>query len=281
MSDNPVVSVIMTVYNGEQYIKGAIDCIRNQTFTNWEMVIVDDGSQDSTAQVLSEVAAVDSRIRIVASERFGRAKALNVAWQNASGQYIANLDVDDLSRPERLAKQVELLKTRPEVGMVSTDVLTITYDYNGKERRRDERVLPTDSDTLKHMLIHTCPIIHSSVMMQRTALEKVGGYNESYRVAIDYELWTRIGQQYELANISEFLTVLHLHTKRYFHTEISPWQRARANYNVRWQAWRSFSGNILDLWYVFADPAISVIRKTVSRQTRRIYHNLRETVGAE
>ncbi len=269
MKDNPLVSVIMTVYNGEQHIPDAINCIQQQTLANWEFVIVDDGSQDRTQDLLMNAASKDPRIRVIASGRIGRAKALNMAWRNARGRYIANLDVDDLARPERLRCQAQLLETHPNIGLVSTDVLSVQVDDQGNQVDVTRKQLPTDSFTLKRLLVQTNPFTHSSIMIPRNVLEFVGGYNESFTVAIDYELWVRIAERFELTNIPETLTEKHLHSQRYFYTEISLWERARAISRIRWYAWRHSPHRLQDLWYVFVEPNIVAMRKTTNRQLKK------------
>ena len=106
----------MTVYNGERYLSEAIRSIQSQSLSDFEFVIVDDGSEDRTPEILREAQA-DSRIRVISKPRLGRARALNVAWTNACGTYIANLDADDIAYPSRLEKQLGFLRQHREIGL--------------------------------------------------------------------------------------------------------------------------------------------------------------------
>ncbi|RIK42579.1 MAG: hypothetical protein DCC55_08335 [Chloroflexi bacterium] len=251
MTQTPVVSVFMTVYNGERYLTEAIASIQQQTLQDFELIIVNDGSTDRTQEILF-VAQTDPRIKVVSTPRLGRARALNIAWRETRGKYVANLDADDRSEPMRLEKQVAFLERHPEVGMLSTDSI-LYYEDTGEQK---EARLPCTSAELRHELVRYCRIVHSSVMMSRHALQDVGGYNEAFRVAIDHELWVRIARRFELANLPHILTVRRMHRQRYFRNEITTWDRILAVMKVRSRAWWSFSREIPELRFVVIDPIV-------------------------
>ncbi|TDI65291.1 MAG: glycosyltransferase [Bacteroidetes bacterium] len=244
----PSVSIMMTVYNAEKYVAEAIESIRNQSLQNFEFVIVDDGSDDSTPEILRQ-AEVDARIKVITKPRIGRARALNVAWKHAKSDYIANIDADDLAEPDRLAKQLAFLKEHPEVGLLGT-ASKIRTELSGNDYLRSH---PLSDPELRSALVRSCPFIHSSVMMPRHVLEKTGGYNENFTVAIDYELWIRIADHYELANLEDVLIVKRVNPENYFRNKISNWQRCKAKMATRWSAWSKFSRKVPDLRFVF-DP---------------------------
>ena len=200
--NQPKVSVIMSVYNGERYLREAIDSILNQTFKDFEFIIVDDGSIDRTLEILKEYAEKDERIRIITnSENIGLTKSLNKAIKFAKGKYIARMDADDISLPERLEKQIEFMEKNPEVGLLGTAY----YETNQEGEIIGRRNFSITNEKLKKVLIKYNPFFHSSVMIKKTILDKVGLYNENIPTAQDYDLWFRIAKNYKLANLSEFL----------------------------------------------------------------------------
>jgi glycosyltransferase involved in cell wall biosynthesis len=197
------VSVILPVYNGSTYLREAIDCILAQTYANFELIIIDDGSTDNSSEIIAKYT--DSRIKFYRQENQGLAATLNKGISLASGIYIARQDQDDVSLPERFCKQVEFLKSNPDYGMVGTwaDIWTI----GGPSGRIHKH--PTESPLLKLKLLFTNPFVHSSIMMRKTILDEVGGYtnNPARHPPEDYELWSRIARICEVANIPESLVI--------------------------------------------------------------------------
>jgi glycosyltransferase involved in cell wall biosynthesis len=250
MTKTPAVSVIMTVYNGQAYLAQAIESIRRQSLSDFELVIVDDGSDDRTPEILAQAQADDLRIKVISKPRVGRARALNVAWRQARGTYIANLDADDLAEPTRLEKQVAFLQQHPEVGLLGT-ACKYVRENTGQERLARRPL--TDAE-LRAALVQYDPFVHSSVMMPRQVLEEIGGYNENFKVGIDYELWVRIACHYRLANLPEVLAVRRLDGDNYFLHRVSSWERCQSKMMIRWYAWRKFSGKTKDLYYVLLEP---------------------------
>ncbi len=248
-AQSPLVTVIMTVYNGQQYLTQALESVKGQSLQNFEMVIVDDGSDDTTPQILAEAQAKDPRIRVVTRSRIGRARALNVAWSHARGRYIANLDVDDMAEPTRLEKQVAYLRRHPEVGLLGT-ACTILNEVTGEKRVR--RLMVKDSE-LRNALVRHNPFVHSSVMMPRAALEAVGGYNEAFPVSIDYELWVRLAVRFKLANMKDVLTIKRMNPDAYFQSRIPTWKKYKIRVIIRWNAWRSLARPVTELPFV-VDP---------------------------
>jgi len=256
-------SVILTVYNGEQFLEHAIASIRRQTLTNFEFVIVDDGSTDRTSNILAQSAKEDSRIRVITSPRQGRAKALNLAWKNTKGQFIANLDADDLSEPARLEKQVDFLLENPEIGLLGT----AWKRFSDNDPRPFGVVQPIlDSKGLKRALIRHYPFIHSSTMFTRRALDQVNGYNENYRVCIDYEISTRVACQCEVANLPDILTWKRSRMESFF-SQISAWERYQTVVKIRWRAWSAFSRKIFELPYVV--NGWSIFKQSLGRRIYR------------
>ncbi len=199
---NPKVSVIMSVYNGAEYLREAIDSILNQTFSDFEFLIVDDCSNDNSPQILEEYVKKDNRVRIITNEfNLGLTKNLNTAIRQAKGEYIARFDCDDVSLPERFVEQVNYLNEHPRCGVVSmwADII----DGSGKHTRTIK--YPTNDNDLRKALISYNPFFHPGIMLRREVFDTVGFYDESWRFAQDYELYFRIAKKYELANIPKIL----------------------------------------------------------------------------
>jgi glycosyltransferase involved in cell wall biosynthesis len=242
---NAAASVVMTVYNGERHLRAAIESIRAQTVADLELVIVDDGSTDGTAGILVQ-ARSDPRIRVVTARRIGRPAALNLAWRNARSEFIANLDADDLAEPDRIEKQLGFLSSHSEVGLLGT----AWKRFLGDDRGWFITVRPPlTSRELRQALIRRYPFYHSSTMFTRAALEAVGGYNERFRVCLDYEITTRIACRFEVANLPDVLTWQRIHSSQFF-SGIKAWDRYRAVLSIRWLAWSTFSRRPGDLLHV-------------------------------
>jgi hypothetical protein len=199
MPEIPRVSVVMAVHNGGRYLEPAVESILGQTFTDFEFVIVDDGSTDSTAEVLRRYEASDRRVRMHHQENAGLVASLNRGCGQARGGYIARMDADDLSFPDRLARQVEFLDRHPKVAVVGSAVMRI--DDSGREIKRN--VCPTShAEIVEALREYTC-FTHPSVMLRAAALADVGGYRPAYRAAEDYDLWLRLSERFELANLPD------------------------------------------------------------------------------
>ena len=235
----------MTVYNGQQYLAQAIDSIRRQSLSDFEFVIVDDGSEDRTAEILAEAQEADPRIKVISRPHLGRARALNVAWTHTKGLFIANLDADDMAEPRRLEKQSNFLLHHPEVGLLGT-ASRVFDEETGNERLNRP---PITDPELRRDLVRRNPFRHSSVMLPRRALEEVGGYNERLKVAIDYDLWVRIGCHYRMANLPDVLVIKRAHRQAYFQQFVFR-ERYKTHVKIRWRAWRRFSLPLTDLRFI-------------------------------
>jgi len=197
----------MAVYNERPYLGEAVRSILNQTYGDFEFIIVNDGSTDGSKEVLERVTEQDDRVLLFHQENRGLIPSLNRALHEAQGAYVARMDGDDISRPKRLEKQVRFLDSSPEIGIVGTrvDQMDAEGESNG------EWNLPTDPDLVAwQLLFHNC-LCHPSVMMRRSLLEELGGYASWAAHAEDYELWTRAIFESRLANLPEKLHRLRRH----------------------------------------------------------------------
>ena len=201
----PKISVIMPAYNAEKYIKEAIDSILIQTFPDFEFIIIDDGSTDSTAEIVNGYS--DSKIRFWPNARnMGVAATLNRGLDLACGEYIARMDADDISMRERFSKQVDYLDTHPNVAVCGTAI-----ELFCNEAVIGTRFPSTEPEKIKEDLFFSCGIAHPSVMMRRTAILDLGGYDPAFNGMEDYELWCRVADKSKIATLSEILLRYRLH----------------------------------------------------------------------
>jgi len=197
----PKVSVVMAVYNDGCYVREAIDSILRQTFEDFEFIIVNDASTDNTKDIL--LSYQDQRIQVIDNhENFGIPRSLNKGLKLTQGKYIARHDGDDISEPERLAKQVAFLEANPDICLVGTWYKKIDSQGNCLGNRE----VPCDCTDLRWDLLFYCPFAHSTIMFERSrVMEKTGGYNEAFRAAQDYDFWSRIARELPVANLNEYL----------------------------------------------------------------------------
>ncbi|MEH1948644.1 MAG: glycosyltransferase family 2 protein [Nostoc sp.] len=236
------LSVVTTVYNGQQYFDRAIPSILNQTYSDFEWIIVNDGSTDATAQLLAEVAKKDARVKVLSPGRLGFTKALNYAIEKAQGEYIARQDFDDISCPERLRLQVEFLDANPEVGVVGCNY--IVEDENRKERY--VRMPATEHDRLIKTMAKCVPFAHTLVAFRKQALLQAGGYPDVEDGVEDLRLWITFAKHgWLLASIPENLGTHWVHPKSFWHRNFEYSYRQKQLAGVQWQAIRELN---LPLW---------------------------------
>lgn len=199
----PKVSVVLPAYNGSKYIGDAVESIISQTFGDFELIVINDGSTDETLDIVQRFT--DRRISIHSQANIGLAGTLNRGLGLARGEYIARQDQDDWSFPERLAKQVAFLEAHPACALLGTWA-EIWRDARQAGRTHAH---PADDTDLKFLLLLDNPFVHSSIMLRRTALDRVGGYSTDpgRQPPEDYELWSRIAREFDVANLPEVLHV--------------------------------------------------------------------------
>jgi len=205
MIDFPLVSVLMPVYNGEKYLKEAIESVLHQTYTNFEFIIVNDGSTDVSEQIILSYS--DDRIVYLKNTyNLKLIQTLNLGFSKAKGKYIARMDADDISLPMRLEKQVEFLEKNPDIGVLGTGVLLKT------DKETTELLYHTDDASIRFALAFYCPFIHPTVMLRKTIVDELPVvFDVNYVHAEDYELWTRLAHVTKLANLPAFLLEYRIH----------------------------------------------------------------------
>ena len=195
------VSVVMPVFNGEKFLPAAIDSIINQTFTDWEFIIVNEfGSNAAAAEILAEYELKDKRIRVIQNQtHLGIAESLNAGIRASSGEYIARMDGDDLSHCTRFQKQISFLEDYPEVGICGT------WQWHQGRRGGWVHKPPADQQELAASLLFSCEMCHSTVMMRHKTLVRNGLFYDKAYAAEDFELWGRALAVTTLANLPEVL----------------------------------------------------------------------------
>lgn len=200
----PTISVAMSVYNGERFLRAAIESVLSQSFSDFEFLIVDDGSGDASPAIILEYAERDSRIRPVLRENRGLIVSLNEMVEQARAPLIARMDADDVCMPERFARQVEFLDSHPDYGVVGC--WTLDIDENDQRYPLHGRDHPVDHAAFLEAIAHGWPLLcHPAAMMRRHVVREVGGYHAAFRHCEDYDLWLRLASVTKLGNIPERL----------------------------------------------------------------------------
>jgi len=203
---NPGVSVLLPVYNSASYLRESIESILNQSFKKYELLIICEPCTDNSSEIINSYK--DSRIIHIQNEkRLGLANSLNKGIELARGEYIARMDADDVSLPERLARQVDFLETHPEIGVLGTGF----HIMDGYGNTSHAVQFPMQDSVLRWCLCFYNPIVHPSVMMRRKIVEQAGGYSSDMTHAEDYDLWRRLSCVTRLSNMQDVLLHLRKH----------------------------------------------------------------------
>lgn len=202
MTEKPLISVLMGVYNCSSTLDEAVNCIINQTYTNWELIICDDCSTDNTYDLACKIAAKDSRIVVIKNNQNKTlAPTLNACLAIAQGQYIARMDGDDRCSPERFAKELNFLSNHPEYALVSCQMEL--FDKDGAYKTIIHSETPTTQELVKRS-----QFCHAGCMMKTEVMKELRGYDESldYKRVEDYDLWVRLySLGYKGYNLQEIL----------------------------------------------------------------------------
>jgi glycosyltransferase involved in cell wall biosynthesis len=202
----PLVSVIIAVYNGERFLGEAIDSILNQTFADFELIVVNDASTDNTQAILDNYA--DPRMIVLVNEHnLGPYGAANKGLAIARGKLIARHDADDISSADRLEQQVDRMQAQPGLVLLGTSYEVI--DATGQVLELAK--LPTDNDTLQKRLEYGTIFLHGTIMMQHDVLKKIGYYRDYFHVSQDYDIFLRLAEQGEIANLPDCLYKFRFH----------------------------------------------------------------------
>jgi glycosyltransferase involved in cell wall biosynthesis len=202
MATAPALSVIMSVYNGARFLDEAVESILGQDFGDFEFLIVNDGSTDSSGAILEKWAASDHRIKLINRENRGLVASLNEMLALAEAPLLARMDGDDIAMPNRFSLQVDYLNAHPEIGILGTNANDMSED--GKTVTTDVGY-PLTPAPIETMLQQRPALCHPSVMMRTDIIRKLGGYREAFRHAEDYDLWLRASRTTLFANLPQRL----------------------------------------------------------------------------
>ncbi len=202
---SPKVTVLMPVYNGESYLRATIESILRQTFTDFEFLIIDDGSTDSTVEIVRSFK--DQRIRLLRNpERLKLSGALNRGLDEARGEYVARMDGDDISRPDRLEKQVRLMDSFPNIGLCGGWIQKFGMG------RKEINQFPEHSESIRAYALFDSPFAHPTVMLRKSFFDQYKlRYDGQYYPTEDYELWSRALDLFPCVNIQEILLDYRVH----------------------------------------------------------------------
>lgn len=222
-SQPPVISVCMSAYNAAGYLRESIPSILTQTFGDFEFIIVDDGSTDSSLKVIRKFADADARVRVVSRPNTGYSKALNEALQLARGEFIARMDADDIALPARFEKQVAFLRQHPEVVVVGSHIMTIDPYGSPLYEPKHE----TEHDKIVEGLLAGVgwSIVHPAAMMRRKAVIDAGMYRTELEPSEDGDLFLRLSDHAKLANLPDVLLHYRQHAKSANHTRVAEQDR--------------------------------------------------------
>jgi len=214
----PKISIICTVKNGEATIKDTIESVLAQTMRVWEFIIVDDGSDDQTLNIMQEYQRKDNRIKVIATSGIGRGKALNLSVDNAKGDYIINIDADDLMHPQKLEVQYNIMKVNQKYFLLSTNSHIIYTEDTIDWEEINAKNIKIQDVTRKNLIKNQ--VNHSSVMMRKDILVELGKYSEDRRSQFDYELWLRAGYMgYKIGKINRQLVAKRIHSEQSFESK--------------------------------------------------------------
>jgi len=201
MASPTLVSVVLPVYNGARYLPAAIASILDQTHRDLELIVIDDGSTDTSRSVAEGYAARDARVRVVSRGNRGLVATLNEGLELARAEFVARMDADDIAEPLRFERQVAYLEAHANCVALGTRVLLIDPDGDALMEMIDHREHAAIDQA--HLAGGASQICHPSVMMRRSAVARVGGYRERYNTAEDLDLFLRLAEVGELANLAE------------------------------------------------------------------------------
>lgn len=208
MSNNPLVSVVMPVYNSQAYVATAIESILSQTFTNFEFIIIDDCSGDESITIINRFT--DSRIILLKNEiNLKTTKTLNRGIQAANGKYIVRMDSDDWSFPDRIEKQVSFMESNPDVVECGGKIIVCDKQLN----QINVRSYPLTDSQIRSKIFYYNPFAHPATIWRKDAIIKAGYYDEKIPLTQDYDLTFRVGKLGKLANLEDALIKLRTHEK--------------------------------------------------------------------
>ena len=256
----PQVSVVTSVYNGEEYLEECVDSILNQTFQNFEYIILNNGSTDGTARILQRYT--DPRLRIIHQENLGISKSLNKGINLSNSDLIARLDADDFSAPKRLEKQVTFMEKHPDIVLCGSRWLELAGE---KLSKQIVDFVETDQAIKKSMSLFN-PFSHSGVIFRKKTFITAGGYSERFKYSQDYDLWLRMLAFGKTLILKEELAVVRMSGQSESHKNARK-QKLEA-LQIRWDAFQQFGGNPGQALYYLFKTMIGLIYPSAGNLNR-------------
>jgi len=236
----PSLSVLFCVYNGENYLNEAVRSILTQTFSDFEMVVVDDGSTDATSTILDSF--VDSRIvRLRNATNRGLVASLNVAIAHSHGKYLVRMDADDFSLPDRFQHQFDYMELHPEVGVLGCWMEQIDEESGYREILK----APSEHHLIRWKMLFETVVFHATVMMRRDLVISEGGYDEHFLHIEDTELWSRLILVTRFANLEEVLYVRRWHSASICNLNFQ--EQFRIGAELRHKMLENIAGRVINL----------------------------------
>ena len=203
----PKVSVLLSVHNGGNYLKDAVESVLRQTYCDFEFLILDDGSTDGSTEYLDGLAEQDSRVRVIRQQNQGLVASLNRLITESRGSLLARMDADDICTPDRFQLQVQQFEHDPDLAVLGGRIEMI--DPSGKSL--GEQGYPLTARESEEMLWFGCPVAHPAVMMRRDVVVEIGGYRDFFAHCEDYDLWLRISQRAPIRNLDKVVLKYRVH----------------------------------------------------------------------
>lgn len=267
-----VVDVIMPVYNAAPYLRKSIESILKQTFSNFQFIIIDDGSTDESWEILEHYAKQDTRIILLRNKRnSGICFTRNKWFAYSTAEYIVQMDADDISHPQRIAAQLAFMQENPSVGVCWCHVRCIDRD---DKFLREKKYSLHDQDIRKHLFLLN-PIAQTSVIIRKEVFNKTDWYDVDYIVTEDLQFRFSIGRYCEFANIDKVLVDYRIHTKNSSHEQI--WRMIRSTINARRQAIKEYGYKPSMLWY-FLYYTLFIVQYLPAETTHRLFYFFRSFI---
>jgi GT2 family glycosyltransferase len=256
----PQVSVVTSVYNGEAYLEECVNSILNQTFQDFEYIILNNGSTDRTAEILKSYS--DPRLRIVHQENLGIAQSLNKGVDLSSGELILRLDADDYSVSQRLEKQLKFMDQHPEIVLCGSRFKVLI----GKETFDQTIPFIEENAAIRKSMGYFNPLAHSTMIYRKKAFIESGGYNKKFKYCQDYDLWLRMLDCGEAHILKDILSIV-----RFYELSGSNENRKAMQLEglqIRWNALRKFGGNPINFSYYYLKSLMGLLLPSKSRLDR-------------
>lgn len=222
MQNKPFISVVMSVFNDEKYLKDSIESILNQSYNNFEFIIINDGSTDNSLSIIKDYSKNDKRIKMVKKQNSGLTKSLNIGLKLSKGEYIARIDGDDISHPLRFEKQIETFSKDTQLELIGTNCILI--DENGLQIGRNKYNYPASYNKIKSVLLSGNSIFpHSSIMFKKSRIKRLGYYDEFFKKTQDFNLYLKllkIENSLTCLNFKEPLVKIRKHSQQLTNNEV-------------------------------------------------------------